>query len=552
MKTLTMPQQRLRGESGSVLVVCMVLAAIGTIGVAAWFSLVDARSHQVEASMLALERRVATENGRALAHRAFYSKYLHGNEVPTGDLVYELPGGKGRATIRAFSTVPLTSNTAAPPSRSGATPLTSHSTDVVVEVGEGSSVSSWTYRLRNYHPVAAGNLLTIHPPVELTDASPLVSGNLWIKGRAVFWDAVANDLKSGIRAEEFLLPAGTVGATTLSTPADVSTLPLNYPNYLRTTGNSASGPAYRGESELISATVNPQNSYEVRLQTSSTARLEGDAPISEGRGAPTIATQPGDATLITFVNSNPPQAVADELSKQNSLTSPVLSAAIHKANPTMSNQHFLQIFDAQMLVPDDALTEMMANLDEDSLDDALDMAIIDMNIKNEAQFNSNGKGKVQLFLDRPEITQVVVKDVKWLRLFGQPNATKAAAAALLPPLLLCIDNRGGEALARIDLFHENQRPLIVVIASAPTAPSLPEVSFRGGAAYPLYRIIFDLQDTGLAFDLQKVAGAKILGGIRCNHRVSVAHGTLTLDRDPNVSVLVPLLSRDAWIETVRN
>ena len=107
----------LRNQQGSVLVLCMVMAALGTIGVAAWLSLLDARSHQVEASFKALERRVALNNSRALAYQVLYSKNLHTNGGLAGDTVYSLPAGKGKVTIKAFNQVPLKSATAGNPSR---------------------------------------------------------------------------------------------------------------------------------------------------------------------------------------------------------------------------------------------------------------------------------------------------------------------------------------------------------------------------------------------------------------------------------------------------
>jgi hypothetical protein len=115
-----------------------------------------------------------------------------------------------------------------------------------------------------------------------------------------------------------------------------------------------------------------------------------------------------------------------------------------------------------------------------------------------------------------------------------------------------VDNRAGGSLTQIDLHHENTRPLIVVIVAPPGAPSLPSVKFKGSSAFPTWRAIMDLQNVGLAFDLSGVAGARIIGGIRGNHRISVGGGTLTLEGDTNGSILAPLLSRDAWIETVRN
>lgn len=539
-------------ERGSVLVVCMVLAALGTLGVAAWMSLLDARGHQIEASFTAFERRVARENSRALAHRAVYANVLASNAPLAADTTVELPDNKGRAVIRAFATVPLKSNSLGAPSRNGGTPLTSHSTEVNVDVGLEADMARWTYRLRNYHPALAGDLLSLHAPVVPNDVAPLVSGNIRVKGRAVFWDAVERDLGNGLRADEFLLPESIAGATSFTTTDGAATLPLNYPHYLRTTGVASGASAYRGELEILSATVNPQNAYEERLSASAPLKLNGKAPKSESNGPTTKEAKDGDEDLITFIEANPPKTVADELSKQDALSSPVLVAAVQKANPAMTNRDFLQIFDAQLGVPDDALTEMMANLDEGDLDSTLDMAIVEMNVKNGTKFNGNGKGMVQLFLDQPELSQVVVEDVKRLRLFGQPDATKAAAAAALAPLLLIVDNRGGEVLGSIDLFHENRRPLIVVVASAPGTPGLPTTSFKGNSAFPTWRVVFDLQHTGLAFDLGGVAGAKLVGGIRANHRITAIGAPLTLERETDGAILLPLLSRDAWIECVRN
>jgi len=542
----------LRQQRGSVLVICMILAALGTIGVAAWFSLLDARGHQVGASFKALERRVALNNSRALASQAIYSTILHGNAGLAADAVYELPAGKGRATIRAFDAVPLKSDQSGLPSPNGATPLNSNTTNVAVDLSDGISDTSWTYQLRNYNPVLGGELLLVEGPVAYTDSTPLVSGNLRVKGRAVFLDATATDLNNGIKADEFQIPGSILATTTFSNLSNAATLPLNYPHFRRTTGVTSSGPAYGGELELISSTVNPQNSYESRLNAATVIKVSGSVAKSKSKGPATKDPTSDDAALITMINSSPPDYVADELSKKSALSSPVLIAAVQKANPKLKNKQFLQIFDAQAGVPDDALTDMMATLDEADLDNVLDMAIVDMNIKNGAQFNTNGKGMAQIFLDRTELSQVVVEGVTRLRLFGQPNATKAATAAMLPPLLIIVDNRGGQVLSNIDLFHGNRRPVIVVMISAAASPAMPTTSFKGSSAFPEWRLIFDLQNTGLAFDASGVAGTKIIGGIRTNHRISVTGGTVTLEKDLNGASMMPLLSRDAWIEAVRN
>jgi len=528
----------------------MVLAALGTIGVAAWFSLLDARSHQVEASFKALERRVAARNSRALAHQAIYNSVLPANNGVANDIIYTLPDGKGRATLRANATVALRNDTAGLHSQDGGTPLRSASTTLLVDLFDGAGETRWGYRLRNQHPALGGDLLSLHSPAVPSDSSALVSGNLRVKGRAVFWDAIVRDVSSGIRADEYLLPNKIVGATTFTNVAGSAVLPLNYPHYQKTTGFVASSTAYRGQIELISATVNPQNAYEARLGTTP-ATLSGSVALSKAAGAPTLSPTGDDPTLLTYISANTPAAVTTELSSRNNLSSQVLLAALAKA-PALSKTQYHQIFNAQTSLPDDALTALMGTIDETDLGTVLDQNLLAMNAKNGARFNSTGKGVAQVYINRPEITRVVVSNVSRLRLIGQADAAAATAAKALAPLLVLIDNRASGTLSRIDLFHENQRPLIIAIAGSSSGIGVPTVVFQGGSAFPVWRGIFDLQDIGLSFDLGSVAGARIIGGIRANHRIVVSGGTLTLEGDPDGNVLAPLLSRDAWIETVRN
>lgn len=538
-------------QRGSILVVCLVLAALGTLGAAAWFSLLDARSHQVEAGFKATERRAAAANARALARLALYAHHLHADAGLASDAVLELPHGKGRATIRAYSTVPLRSDTLGPPARNGATPLSSHSVDVAVDIHDGAGTTRWIHRLRNQHPVLAGELLSLRAPVLPADGAPLVSGSLRVKGRAAFWDAVVRDFANGLRADEFLLPAHIAGATTFTTASGGETLPLNYPHYLRTVGTASEGPAYRGELELLDATVNPQGSYLARIASAFPLALHGAVAQSQTNGPPTRENGPDDPVHLAFIDANPPAAVAAELSQRSDLSSIVLLAAVAKANPALSAQQLFQIFDAQSSPPDDALSALMAAIDEDGLGEVLDMAIASMNARNGALYTGNGDGTVQLYLDHPELNRVVVEDVSRLRLFGQSGGSAAADAAALPPLVLVVDNRAGRALARIDLLHENHRPLVLVLASPRAAPAMPAVRFKGGSPFPVWRAVVELQHTGLAFDLSAIADARILGGIRGNHRLSVAGGALVLERDPHAGSLAPHLSRDAWIETAR-
>src|SRR5690606_24992790 len=117
-------------------------------------------------------------------------------------------------------------------------------------------------------------------------------------------------------------------------------------------------------------------------------------------------------------------------------------------------------------IPEDALTEMMGGIDESDYDNTLDAALIEMNDKNGTYYNAPGNGMVQLFLDRTDLSFAVISEVTRLRLFGQPNSARETAAEGLPPLLILVNNTGGKTLDRIELFHGNTRPLVLVITSA--------------------------------------------------------------------------------------
>ncbi len=545
-----------RRERGSVLVVCLVLAGLGTLGVAAWISLLDARGQQVEATFAATERRVALGNGHSLARLAIYRNILHADSSANSDLVYTLPAGKGRAIIRPHKVAALSNDTEGPPARNGATPLSSRSYPLTVDLQDGTGTARWTYHLRNQHPALAGEILSLHAPVQPTDTAPLVSGRLHVKGRAAFWDAVVRDLGNGFAADEFLLPGPIAGPTTFTTPGGTSTLPLNYPHYLRTTGTTGAGAAYRGELELLAATANPTNAYETRLAAGGgPLQLELNVPRSDADGPGTLPGSPSDATHLAYIASNTPANVVNYLSSHHNLSSAVLLAVVAKANPALSPQQLHQVFNHQTTLPDDALTAMMAAIDHNAIPDALDTALRAMNEKHKAQYNNDGKGMVQIYLDHPGLSRVHAHGVSRLRLVGQPDTAKSNAAAALLPLLVVIDNRGGgSVLDRIDLLHENHRPLVLVVASAASSsPAMPVVRFSG-SAFPVWRAVVDLQRTGLAFDLAPVSGARLLGGIRGNHRLTVGGGTLTLERETTpavVDALAPFLSRDAWIEAVR-
>ncbi|MEM9016419.1 MAG: hypothetical protein AAGC68_05350, partial [Verrucomicrobiota bacterium] len=338
------PSQR-RAERGSVLVVCMVLAALGTLGVAAWISLLDARGHQVEANVAALERRAAYQSSKALAYEAIFANHLHTNSGLATDTTYTLPDGLGEAVVKAYGAVPLNNATSLRSTKNGATPIESWSTDVEVTTTDGIGTYDWNFELRNYNPILGGELLAMHSPVNFDTSESLITGNLVVRGRASLWDVADKDFGAGFRADEFLLPNSIVGTTSLTDSTGSAVLPLNYPFPKQTTGLFGATPAYASELDITQSTTNAHNAYANRLvATGISDTMNGFVGKVIGPGPDTIADGSNDATLETQIASGDPAFLMTALPPNYPLSSRVLRAVADKNNPPFSADQLYDIF----------------------------------------------------------------------------------------------------------------------------------------------------------------------------------------------------------------
>lgn len=539
-------------ERGSILVVCMVLCALGTIGVAAWLALLDARSNQVESNMAALKRRTVYANSKALAYRAIYANHLHSSAALGSDATYTLPDSLGEATIRAYAAAPLEDATSIRFSKIGVTPFRTYTTDVVVDLSDGIGKQAWDFQLRSYNPILGGDLLVMNTPTDPGTGDTLIAGNLNVQGRAVFWDAVQKDFQGGIQANEFHLPNNIKGATTFENPGGTAVLPLNYPIPYQTTGVTASGAAYLGELDVAESTPNAHNDYASRFVATGNAQtMSGFTGLSIGPGPDTIADGPNDATIEAQISSQSPDALMTALPAFYPLSSRVLNAVADKNNPAFSSAQLLQIYSDQIPVPDDALAYLTS----------IHRAKISpqgraLHEANGTAAYSDGDGLIFIVLESPVLPHLILSRAHEITLIGQSDATAATTAEALDPRGIVINNTGTDSIHVLNFEEQNRRRLILSVATeANASPPLfgydAEVAFSGSTPFPRWDLIWDLQNTGVMIDTSAVAGVTIVGGIRANRRIDVLSGQVTLTRQYNFDGLENLLSRNAWIEAYK-
>lgn len=561
-----------RHQKGSILVLCAVLAALGTLGVLAWASLIDARGHQVEASYDALKRRATLQSSKELARDAFYTNHLHPNSGVPADVTYTIPGNQtfseantvyivepvASATIRNFAPVPLTNATATRTTKSGVGPLHSFTTDVVVEVSDNETTYPVAFQLRANHPVLGGELLSVYPPVEPTTGTPLVLGNLRVNGRAVFWDAAYKDFQGGVRADEFILPNDTVEATTyLQDTAGNAVLPSNYPIPVQTTGFAGGAPAYLGELDIVHSTSNQHNTYDALIRSTGTFRpIAGSAPAAIGSGLDSINTNVGlrDQELIQKIDyavAGNPQGAGVATSIQNyspSMSSVVLIHAIN--NPTaFATGELFAVLDANVPLANDTLTAIAA-----SAVTALTLAEkLDLFEKSGVWVWSDGDGAVTVNLYLASVQHLLLSDVSKLTLAGPADAADAATLASQPPLAFTVNNTGSTLLERVDFVEQSRRRFVLAISheTPPVAPGnyMTLMNFSAAAPFRSWHTILDLQNTSASFDTSSINTATLVGGIRTNHKLEVAAGDLVLEQQFDTAGLEALMPRNAWVET---
>lgn len=530
----------------------MVLCALGTLGVAAWLALLDARGHQVESNMDALRRRTVYANSKALAYRAIYGNHLHSASPLTSAVTYTLPHNLGEATIRAYGSVPLKDAGAVRFSKTGITPFRSYTTDVVVDLSDSVGTQAWDFQLRSYHPVLGGDLLIVNPPTDPSIGSSLVSGNIDVKGRAVFWDAVKKDFQGGIQATDFLLPNTINGTTTFGNPDGDPVLPLNYPIPYQTTGMTASGPAYLGELDIAESTPNAHNDYASRLIATGNAQtLSGFTGRSIGPGPDTIADGPNDDAIEVEISTQSPATLMTTLPAHYPLSSRVLNAVADKNNPAFSSAQLLQIFTDQVPVPNDALAYLTSIHRSKIAPQSREL-----HEANGTAAYSDGNGFVGIVLESPALPHLIISRAHEVELIGQSDTTLANAAASLDPRGIIINNTGTDSIDMISFEEQNWRRIILSMATEenatpPTFGYEADVTFSGSSAFPRWNLIWELQNTAASIDTSAVSGVSIVGGIRANRQINVSSGQITLTREYNYDGLENLLSRNAWIEAYK-
>lgn len=557
--------------SGSVLIVCMVLAGIGTVGVAGWISLLDARGHLAEENITGTDRRVRYRNGKTMADYAVKKKFLSGNSLPSSTEAFQLSDGWGEMAISPFTEVALSTTSATRTNKTSSRPFLAFSSDVSVSVSDGKFQYPWQLEMKSFNPMLGGELLTVLPTDEVVSEKTSISGSIQVKGRAVFWGTDYQAAPLSVKAEQFMVPEQNGPAITNQDPGGNPVAPLNYPFVRQTTGYYGGAPSYNGLMSIVDDPGNASNSYAARVKSitsfasisGSYVNLTGSISFANGPGSSTVLPLPNDAVLLAAIN-NPTigeSILLSQLLGFSPLSSQVLNALI-KRNPPVSEAALNSIFSMNYPLPDDVVSALGSQ-------NAPYSTVFKEGIfkKNGSSLVTDGAGGLTVDLSNSNVPHLLLQNFTSLIINGQPDEVSADAMAGDEPRVIVLSNSDNVKLDTVTLRNYNRRRLVLAIKNVGVLDNLnlvdaqgnPNTSgtnhtvfrFEGAQPFTDWRLICELEGINSDIDVSPVQGVTLKGGIRTNHSLNVLGGSMTIEKETDLNSFDSFLARTAWVEAFR-
>jgi hypothetical protein len=167
----------------------------------------------------------------------------------------------------------------------------------------------------------------------------------------------------------------------------------------------------------------------------------------------------------------------------------------------------------------------------------------------------NGSGRVYIELDTASLRSVIVSNVFRIYLYGQSNSVEEATAGAMNPVIL-VHTRSSpteRALYSIRCFDRNSRKLVMGVKKSYESVET-NVYFYDSFDNPTWRMILAAENTRLRTINLWGGAVNFKGGIQTDR--SIRHtgwysyaGAFNIVPEDEPELLIPLMSRNAWLES---
>ena len=285
------------GNAGSTMLMGLMVMAFGTAGIAAWVSLLSARSEQVNNYELQLHNRIAKLNSEAIVKQAIYSKCLNSNRRTFK--FYRVPETKNSVIVRGTNDSAFLSNST--PENyirigqgNGAGFQTSVLSSIFINKEGFNKLSSdlatehfsRRYYLRSRSANLSGDLFVMHKSGESIEMINQLDGNIFIHGNSLLWDASNIKVGGKIKTKSYMMSSLHDGnnAPLLKNHLGEIIAPLNFPVSPRTGGNANAENAYSGMLNIIDPEGDAPWSVTRGIEKLAHVKVSGKTKYNRGRG----------------------------------------------------------------------------------------------------------------------------------------------------------------------------------------------------------------------------------------------------------------------------
>jgi len=284
-------------ETGSTILMSLVVMTLGTVGFASWVSLLSARASQINQKEHVISHRIAELNSRSLARESLYSGALTVRQ--SAPRFIAIPGSDSRTVISgvkesAFSSSTTIDNIVSVGQGNGhgfqvRVPVTmdvERSRSAVDSTRLPSSIYSRNYFLRSRSAQLSGDLIVLHRPKSNASTKQRLSGNIKVHGNTVIWDPENVVVGDSLKTSSYMIPTinGAAGLKALRDLNGQHFAPSNFAMLPTTSGNAGPDTAFKGQIDIIDPDHATAWSMKEAISKIGYTTVKGNVVHNNGRG----------------------------------------------------------------------------------------------------------------------------------------------------------------------------------------------------------------------------------------------------------------------------
>jgi len=284
-------------ETGSTILMSLIVMTVGTVGFASWVSLLSARASQINQNEHVLSHRIAELNSRSVARESLYSGALTIRQSAPRFIV--VPGSGSRTVISAIKESTFVSSTTINnivsvgqgnghgfQVRVPVTMDVKRSGSVADSIRLPSSTYLRNYFLRSRSAQLSGDLIVLHRPKSNASKGQRLSGNIKVYGNTLIWDPKNVIVGDSLKTSSYMIPTIN-GSTRVKALRDLDGqyfAPSNFAMIPMTSGSLSSGDAYAGQIDIIDPSHATAWSMKEAISKIGYTTVKGNVVHNNGRG----------------------------------------------------------------------------------------------------------------------------------------------------------------------------------------------------------------------------------------------------------------------------